>query len=143
MQPSDSQQDAVVAMAVRPEAAGGVVFAKRATTPGSSAGGHAPCNSLLYGSVPWPPSRQERRWRWAWFSRNAQRRSVERPEGVPSGQVREGARDATVWHSAGLGHDRVRSLGRHTLTRVAARPDLPHAGEVSMAAQRGWRWLRA
>ena len=49
------------------------------------------------------------------FSRNAQR---------PSGQVREGVRDATVRHLAGGSYERAGSLGPRTLTLVASRLDL-------------------
>jgi hypothetical protein len=76
------------------------------------------------------------------FRENAQRPSVECSKGMPLGQVREGVRDARVWHRHGRGDGRVGSLGWRDPhpRRFAPRPLPRRAGEVNAAARRARRW---
>jgi hypothetical protein len=114
-----------------------------------------PVGSLRAGAPPRsPPRGRTGAGRGDVVSRNAQRLPGQVPKGMPSDQalegmplglVREGVHDATVWHSAGHGRDRVWSLGRHhphpgrcaTRPWSALRGPSPQAGEVNAAAPSG------
>ncbi len=167
MQQSALREHAVAAIAVRAEVAAGVVFAKRATTPRvkrpgacrmqQSASRGLSTRAQVAVGVVFAKTRNDPVQQSAFrehavaaiavraevaagvvFAKRATTPRV-KTEGMPLGQVREGVRDATVWHSDGRGYDRVGSVGAaHPHPgRCATRPwsalrgPSPQAGEVN------------